>query len=656
MFLKKSLRIRITFIVVLMVLVLFVANAIVSTKKAETNFEDAMDAKYEATAQYMAQVVDDWFSENAGALKSLAAYVSSYQGDISGMKPFLVDFVKENEFITEAYFGKDNGNAVFSSFEPAADYDVTVRSWYIQAKEHDGIYTTQPYIDMITNALCISMCYATSGGVVGVDLDLSALTALIPESSDGYAFVATDENNIVVHENPDFALTGEEPVTLEQALNGIYLKAIDEDSLFADYNKVPSYITAENVEINGWTVALVTPKSVYDAPVKAMVSTFVVLTIIFCIIAVVVITIVSIRITKPILDLTNQVNKIASDIEKGQGDTGARVNIRSEDEIGSVRDGVNGLMQELDNLIPKAKSASDTVSGRAQDMVHITDQINDAIAGITQAVEDIANGATQQAQDVQNATESVEHIGEVIDEVNDTAESLNRIAKEMQKASMATEDQVHDLQDATSTMVSGVDRIADQIKETSKAVDSISEKIEAITEIAEQTNLLSLNASIEAARAGAMGRGFAVVAEEIGKLAVSSAEVAQSIKDEMNSLLSKSQAAVDESEKVHDMTVSQSKVLDDTTEMIHGLIGQIDDTIENIGNIEAGVQNIVQSRVSIADAMDSLSAISEENAASSEETSATTTEINKTVEALADASKDLNQVAFELNECLSIFK
>ena len=60
--------------------------------------------------------------------------------------------------------------------------------------------------------------------------------------------------------------------------------------------------------------------------------------------------------------------------------------------------------------------------------------------------------------------------------------------------------------------------------------------------------------------------------------------------------------------------------------------------------------------LSIADAMDSLSAISEENAASSEETSATTTEINRTIETLSDASRDLNQVAHDLNECLSIFK
>ncbi|MBP5152877.1 MAG: methyl-accepting chemotaxis protein [Lachnospiraceae bacterium] len=653
---KKSLRFRITFLVVLLVLALFIANAVVSTKQAKVKFESLLDEKYVATTEYLSEVVEEWFAENTGVLNAMAAYADSYTGELSGMHPFLAEVADGNEDVTEVYFCDNSGKGAFSSYNPPADFDARTRAWYVGAKEKSGVYFTQPYVDMISGTLCITASLATDKGVAGMDLNLSALTECIPAIEEGYSFVATDENNIVIHKNPDFSLSGETAVTLETAAGGAYLKAMEDDSLFTDYDKTPSYITAEEVEINGWTVALVTPKSSYDAPVKAMVSIFVFLTVLFCIVAAVIVALVSIKITKPIVDMTKQVNKIADDIKAGEGDTTARIVCKSQDEIGRVSEGVNSLMAELDNLIPSAKNASDTVTGRAQDMAQITEQINDAIAGITQAVEDIANGATQQAQDVQAATESVEEIGEVIDSVAETAGTLNNIAKEMREASLTTEEQVHNLQEATDTMVSGVDRIADQIKETSKAVDSINDKVSAITEIAEQTNLLSLNASIEAARAGAMGRGFAVVAEEIGKLAVNSAEVAQSIKDEMDALLNTSQAAVEESEKVHDLTVSQAKVLEETTDIIKSLMTQINETVDNVGNIEAGVQNVVKSKIAIADAMDSLSAISEENAASSEETSATTTEINRTVETLSDASRDLNQVAHDLNECLSVFK
>ncbi len=68
---KKSLRFRITFLVVLLVLALFVANAIVSTRQAKENFESLLDEKYVATAEYLSEVVEEWFAENTGVLNAM---------------------------------------------------------------------------------------------------------------------------------------------------------------------------------------------------------------------------------------------------------------------------------------------------------------------------------------------------------------------------------------------------------------------------------------------------------------------------------------------------------------------------------------------------------------------------------------------------------
>ncbi|MBR3735921.1 MAG: methyl-accepting chemotaxis protein, partial [Lachnospiraceae bacterium] len=159
-----------------------------------------------------------------------------------------------------------------------------------------------------------------------------------------------------------------------------------------------------------------------------------------------------------------------------------------------------------------------------------------------------------------------------------------------------------------------------------------------------------------AARAGEAGRGFAVVAEEIGKLADDSARSADEIRKLMEKLLTQSQSAVKTATEVQTANSNQQDVIKNTVERISAMLDAINTTVDGIRNIHLSAGRSEKAGNVVADAMNSLSAISEENAASTEQTSASMQELSATVTVLAKSAEELQNIAEQLNEDISFFK
>ena len=201
-----------------------------------------------------------------------------------------------------------------------------------------------------------------------------------------------------------------------------------------------------------------------------------------------------------------------------------------------------------------------------------------------------------------------------------------------------------DLQRVSSAMETihvSMQKLQQSIDEVGKASVEITNITEIIGNIADQTSLLSLNASIEAARAGDAGRGFAVVATEIGQLANTSAEAVHNIEG----LISQINNLVGDTVKQTDESV---KNIDHSSNLVEDTLRTFDAIFNNIDQVSMLVREMIQKVEKVDEVATNVAAISEEQAASSEEILATSESMVRQVDNITGNSKSVSTSANEL--------
>lgn len=362
-------------------------------------------------------------------------------------------------------------------------------------------------------------------------------------------------------------------------------------------------------------------------------------------------------ISRPILSVAAVVNQVAED-----RDLTLSVPVESKDELGTMATAFNHMMNQLRETFTLVAGAATNVNehagevsqraqanrdraehqekqmrvmqktvedmgGTAAEVAHAAasqkgaaETSGESIGVLTAGMESVSDSSTAQIEEAREAAGRVERMGETGAKVVQTAakqgemvdavtEAVSRMATAVAEMTQVAEQSTaygQQVLDAAQEGASSVDATVEGMRAIAESSDQISEIITVITDIAEQTNLLSLNAAIEAARAGAHGKGFAVVADEVGKLAQRSSEAAkeitQLIKDSANKvsegtlLTDKSQQALQriaQGGKVNMTAIeeisSASTLLAENTENVNQMISELNTLAQEIGTM-AGQQ------------------------------------------------------------------
>lgn len=406
-------------------------------------------------------------------------------------------------------------------------------------------------------------------------------------------------------------------------------------SQYVDYQGQEYLFIYQKIGDTGVVVCGMMPKAGFMQQAKDIRITTVIVVVIACIVAVSIGFIISNGIGKNIKHIIARLQKISG------GDLTVEVAVKRKDEFAILAGNITNMLNNMRSLIQKMSNVSGLVSASAGNVMEASKTITVSNNNITNAIDDISSGIEGQALDSQNCLSQMDELSQKITVVNCNLAEIEKLMEDM--ADMVSEG-IKTMENLTKQSEE-TNRITKYVMNNVTALEekmqSIGKIINVINDIADQTNLLSLNASIEAARAGEVGKGFAVVASEIRKLANRSMESAGEIKNMICEITAQTLETAETAREAESVVDRQDDIVNHTIAAFHNMNSGIERLINNLSVIGNNVKNMEEAREGTLNAVESISAVSEE-------TMATSCTIEKTVEEQSTSVKTLEKAADEL--------
>lgn len=252
-----------------------------------------------------------------------------------------------------------------------------------------------------------------------------------------------------------------------------------------------------------------------------------------------------------------QLYEVINSIDQKKGDLTKRLVILRNDEIGKSSEGINKFIETLQRIISEIIENVVKLDG-------ITNKVADSIASSNDGANDISAIIQELSATMEEISAKSNTMVSYISDTQNKIKNMNVITQSSAEYTKKMKDRALRIETMATENANHTYQIIDQIMgklqqavENSQSVEKIKQLTDDILNISEQTNLLSLNASIEAARAGSMGKGFAVVADEIRKLSDSS-------KNTANDIQSMNEMVIESVKELIEETKSMMEFINDT--------------------------------------------------------------------------------------------
>jgi methyl-accepting chemotaxis protein len=340
-------------------------------------------------------------------------------------------------------------------------------------------------------------------------------------------------------------------------------------------------------------------------------------------------------VSAPILKLAEATRHVSS-----RHDYSARVDKRGEDELGTLCDGFNAMLQEIQQ---KESQLEQTVRDRERTI----QGVRQAVQQLNAMAEELMATIAQQTSGVQQQATAVSQVVATVDEVAQTAEQAARRANDVADKSRQADDvgnrgrqAVKETVGAMAELRQQVESLADNMLSLAERAQAISEITATVNDIAEQTNVLALNAAVEASRAAEHGKGFAVVAAEVKSLADQSKKATAQVRHILGEIQQATNTAVLSTEQGTKAVNRAGEVVGNAGEVIGTLSEIIAASARAAAQISASARQQAAGVTQLNDGIKNIDKVTKENALA--------------IQQIEQSARNLNALSNELTKLVAV--
>ncbi len=603
-----------------------------------------------------ANEIESWLDENLSAFQTVKQAIEGTRPDEAALQGILDSYYQFNDNYPEGlYVADENGKLIKAAGSDKTEGNLLESVWYRDGITRLNMGFTDAYMDENGEALVSASGILDDGSdvlrVISADLSLQRISIIVNsfiEMEDAQAFLVNSKDGTILAHRDNSLISTKLVDTGDVFMRDVAEKLNQHDYRMTEIDERMTAFT--EIEGTDWILVSYIPTETIYADINGVRILMVVIGLVSLLLLAILIERVVHVVIKPVKELTRIITAMTD------GDFTVQVTTKSNDEIGVMSRSVERFIQSMRSMILSIHGVSDKLHVQADNSNDVSGEMYNASRLQGESMQELNNTVEQLSVSVNEIAENATTLAAVVANTREDGEQVDLKVKTTVKVSRQGKADMQNVGVAMRNINESMMKLQQAVDKVGKASEEITNITGVISDIADETNLLSLNASIEAARAGDAGKGFAVVATEIGKLAQTSSNSVHNIE----SLISEINALVKDAVSQAEDSVEN---IQSSGEMVKDALQTFDLIFDNIGEVNNLVQQMMEKVEKVDNVAINVAAISEEQAASSEEILATSTtmvehahSITENSETVAEGAKELTESAVELANQVNMFK